>query len=105
MDCAECIIKQEEIYRLREEVQRLKAQLRYQKRQATEGYFGSSSPSSKRPVKENSKTNSDDKKRGGGKPGHKGNGRQSYSAEGADRVEKVDVDSCCPNCGGDDLTH
>lgn len=103
--CERCIEKQEEIYRLREENQRLKAQLRRQERKTTEGYFGSSTPSSKKPVKENSKTNGDEKKRGGGKSGHKGNGRQSVSAEQADRVEEINVDSGCPNCGNDNLTY
>jgi len=105
INCAECIPKQEEIYRLREEVQRLKAQLRRQDRKSTEGYFGSSTPSSKKPVKKNSVKNGDEKNQGGGKPGHKGNGRHSVSAEQADRVEDVNVDSCCPNCGNDDLTY
>lgn len=103
--CAECITKQEEIYRLREEVQRLKAQLHRQERKITEGYFGSSTPSSKKPVKKNRVTNGDEKKQGGAKPGHKGNGRQSLSAEQADRVEEVNVDSCCPKCGNNDLEY
>jgi transposase len=105
IDCAECIIKQEEIYRLREENQRLKAELRRQQRKMSEGYFGSSTPSSKKPVKSNSVKNGDEKKRGGGKPGHPGNGRQSFSAEQADRVEEVNVGSSCPNCGSDDLVY
>lgn len=103
--CSECITKQEEIYRLREELRRVKAQLRRQERKTTEGYFGSSTPSSKKPVKKNSVNSNDEKNRGGGKPGHKGNGRYSLSAEQADRVEEVKVDSCCPNCGSDDLTY
>jgi transposase len=97
--------KQEEIYRLREEVQRLKAQVRRQDRRVTEGYFGSSTPSSKKPVKKNSDANGDEKKRGGGKPGHKGNGRHSLSAEQADRVQEVNVDCGCPKCGSDDLQY
>jgi transposase len=105
IECAECITKQEEIYRLREEVQRLKAQLHRQERKSTEGYFGSSTPSSKKPVKKNSAKNGDEKNQGGGKPGHKGNGRHSVSAEQADRVEDVNVDSCCPNCGADDFAY
>lgn len=101
--CSECIIKQEELYRLREEVQCLKAQLRRQERKITEGYFGSSTPSSKRPVKKNSDKTVEEKKRGGAKPGHSGNGRQSLSVERADRVEKVNADGCCPDCGNTDL--
>ncbi|MBC8180153.1 IS66 family transposase [candidate division KSB1 bacterium] len=101
--CTECLIKQEEIYRLREENQRLKAQLRRQERKITEGYFGSSTPSSKKPVKKNSAKANTEKNRGGAKPGHKGNGRRSHSAEQADRVEEVKVDCCCPECGNNDL--
>ena len=101
--CSECIKKQEEIYRLREEVQRLKAQLHRQDRKITEGYFGSSTPSSKRPVKKNSTNDGEEKKRGGAKPGHKGNGRRSASAAQADRVEEVKADCCCPQCHSHDL--
>lgn len=103
--CAECIIKQEELYRLREEVQRLKGQLRRQERKITEGYFGSSTPSSKKLVRKNSDTNGEAKKRGGAKPGHTGNGRQSLSAEQANRVEDVNVSCCCPECGNNDLEY
>ena len=101
--CSECIKKQEEIYRLREEVQRLKAQLHRQDRKITEGYFGSSTPSSKRPVKKNSTNDGEEKKRGGAKPGHKGNGRRSASVAQADRVEEVKADCCCPQCHSHDL--
>ncbi len=62
--CSECGVKQEEIYRLREENQRLKAKIRNQDRKITEGFFGSSTPSSKKPVKPNTKI---EKKNGGAK--------------------------------------
>lgn len=96
--CSESIKKQEDIYRLREEIQRLKAQVRRQERKITEGYFGSSTPSSKKPLKENSNTNDKQKKRGGAKAGHKGNGRGSFSEEQADRVESVKATCNCPKC-------
>jgi hypothetical protein len=51
--CAECLKKQRKIDRLTEELQRLKQTLRYQERQATEEFFGSATPSAKRPVKVN----------------------------------------------------
>ena len=89
--CSECINKQEEIYRLREEVKTLKTKLRIQERKITEGYFGSSTPSSKKPVKNNSAKNSEEKNRGGAKVGHKGNGRRSVSIERADRVYELKV--------------
>ncbi len=99
--CSECIKKQEEIYRLREEIHRLKAQLRRQDRKITEGYFGSSTPSSRKPVKKNSPNEA--KKRGGAKAGHQGNGRCSVSAAQADRVQEVKVECNCPQCHGTDL--
>lgn len=49
--CPECIKKQEEIYRLREENKRLTAKIWRQERQISEGYFGSSTPSSQKLVK------------------------------------------------------
>lgn len=100
--CAECIKKQEEISRLREEVQQLKAKLRIQERKISEGYFGSSTPSSKKPVKKNSEKNNDQKNRGGAKEGHQGKGRRAVSAEQADRVEAVKVGCNCPKCHGSD---
>ena len=101
--CAVCIKKQEEIYRLREEVKRLKAQLRRQDRMITEGYFGSSTPSSKKPIKTNSVKNGEEKKRGGAKVGHRGNGRRTVSLEQADRVEEVEAEQICPKCDSSDL--
>ena len=53
--CAECVIKQEEIYCLREEIKRLKAKIRRDEQKSKDGYFGSSTPSSKKPIKENTK--------------------------------------------------
>jgi transposase len=96
--CQGCLEKQRRIDELEEEVRRLKAQLRYQQRKATEGPFGSSTPSSKIPVKPNSLKERQEK-RGGAKPGHEGHGRQAFSPEEADRVEVVEVDDICPCCG------
>jgi len=101
--CSECLKKQEEIFRLKEQVKRLQAQLRRQERKITEGYFGSSTPSSKQPVKHNSDNTSDNKNRGGAKVGHQGTGRRSMSAVQADRVEEVKLDCRCPQCNGSDF--
>jgi transposase len=101
--CPECINKQEEIYRLREELKQLKAKLRIQQRQISEGYFGSSTPSSKKPLKKSSVKNGDPKNRGGAKLGHQGNGRRCCSAEQADRVEQVKLACYCPQCNSSDL--
>jgi hypothetical protein len=49
--CCECINKQEEFYWLKEENKHLKDKLRIQERKITESYFGSATPSSKKPVK------------------------------------------------------
>ena len=97
--CPECLEKQRIIDELREENRRLKAQLRYQQRTAMEGPFGSSTPSSKMPVKPNS-LEERQAKRGGAKPGHEGHGRQAVDAQQADRVEVMKVDGPCPCCGG-----
>jgi hypothetical protein len=103
INCRECIKKQEEIYRLKEELKNLKVTLRIQQRQITEGYFGSSTPSSKKPYKENSKKGEKEKNRGGAKHGHKGNGRQRIERADADRIEQIKASGSCPQCGGRDL--
>ncbi len=64
-----------------------------------EGFFGSSTPSAKVPVKPNGSAGHK-RNRGGGKPGHKGHGRSSIRHEDADKVETVSVDNTCPDCGG-----
>jgi transposase len=97
--CQGCFEKQVEIDQLKEENRRLKAQLRYERRKATEGPFGSSTPSSKIPVKPNSPPDQRDK-RGGAKAGHVGHGRQALGPEEADRAEVIEVGDTCPCCGG-----
>jgi len=90
--------KQQEIDRLGEENARLKDRLRYQERTAKEGFFGSSTPSSKIPVKP-SPPIEQAPRFGGAKPGHIGHGRQAISPEQADRVERVSAPERCPECG------
>jgi len=96
--CQECLKKQRKINELEDEVVSLKAKLRYQERTAKEGFFGSSTPSSKIPVKPNSQKEYK-RNRGGGKPGHQGHGRASICEEDADKVEKIYIDETCPDCG------
>ena len=96
--CKECFIKQQRIDELEGEMARLKAKLRYQERTAKEGFFGSSTPSSKLPVKSNTLEERTER-RGGGRKGHKGHGRSSICAEEADRIEHVAVEGTCPDCG------
>ncbi|NIP24920.1 MAG: IS66 family transposase, partial [Phycisphaerae bacterium] len=76
----------------------LKSKLRYQERTAKEGFFGSSTPSSKLPIKPNSKKEQH-RNRGGGKVGHQGHGRASIREEDADKVEKIPIGNICPDCG------
>jgi len=67
--CGQCLEKQRKIDELQEEIVLLKAKLRYQDRTVKEGFFGSSTPSSKIPVKANSSTECGSNN-GGGKLGH-----------------------------------
>ena len=96
--CKKCLEKQRKIDELQEEIVSLKAKLRYQERTAKEGFFGSSTPSSKLPVKPNSSTERR-RNRGGGKVGHKGHGRSSICEQDADKVERVCIGNLCPDCG------
>src|SRR4030043_652401 len=96
--CRQCLEKQQKIDELKEELVLLKAKLHYQERTAKEGFFGSSTPSSKIPVKANSSTQCR-RKNGGGKPGHKGHGRTCIGEHDADQVETASVGNLCPDCG------
>lgn len=94
--CRQCLEKQRKIDELEEELVLLKAKLRYQERTAKEGLFGSSTPSSKIPIKPNTLTEC---RNGGGKPGHKGHGRTGISEYDAQNEETIKVGDLCPNCG------
>jgi hypothetical protein len=87
------------IDRLREEIVRLKARLRYQERTAKEGPFGSSTPSAKVPLKANTPPESS-ARRGGAKPGHRGHGRRDIPDDEITRQETVPGPKQCPYCGG-----
>jgi transposase len=91
--------KQQVIDRLQEEIVRLKAKLRYQARTATEGPFGSSTPSAKVPLKANTPPESA-LRRGGAKPGHRGHGRRDLPDAEVTREEAVPGPERCPYCGG-----
>jgi transposase len=96
--CEECFKKQLKIEQQQEEILLLKAKLRYRERQEKEGFFGSSTPSSKIPVKAN--TPNKENKPKGAKPGHTGAGRKSVDIEDADRVEMIESSfgDRCPYC-------
>jgi transposase len=98
--CRGCLKKLQKINELEQEIAYLKDKLRRQRPTAQEGFFGSSTPSSKMPVKPNTSTEHQ-RNRGGGKPGHKGHGRSSICEQDADSVERVSVDNVCPDCGSD----
>jgi hypothetical protein len=74
--------------------------LRYQERTAKEGFFGSSTPSAKLPIKANTTLRETPGAVGGARPGHPGHGRQSVPAEAADEVIVVSGPESCPDCGG-----
>ena len=96
--CLMCLRKQRRIDELEEEVRSLREKLRYQARKGREGLFGSSTPSSKRPVKPSSEQK--EKKPKGARMGHKGVGRKSHDEETVDRTADVESDSeLCPECG------
>jgi transposase len=97
--CKQCLEKQRKIDQLQEEIIRLKAKLRYQERTAQEGFFGSSTPSSKVPVK-TGRPAQEPRPQGGGKVGHQGHGRGRIRPDQADRVERIAIGDVCPDCGG-----
>jgi len=84
--------KQLKLDRLETEVQRLRAKLRYQERTAKEGPFGSSTPSSKIPIKPSSLAERQ-ARRGGGKVGHAGQGRRRLTVSVADAMERIEADT------------
>jgi transposase len=96
--CPHCLEKQQRINELEEELARLKAKLRYQERTATEGAFGSSTPSSKIPIKANTLPQRQERK-GGASVGHTGHGRCALTPSQADHVERIPLPDCCPTCG------
>lgn len=96
--CKGCLEKQQKIDRLEEELQRVKSKLRYQERTASEGPFGSSTPSSKVPLKTNSLEENQARK-GGAKRGHTGHGRQALDETQVQRIIPVKLPTTCPDCG------
>lgn len=99
--CEGCFEKQRKIDALTEEVQQLRAKLRYLERKEREGYFGSSTPSSQVPFKANA-SEENQRQRGGAKRGHAGHGRQAFDESQVDRIVALqsEVGDRCPQCGG-----
>jgi hypothetical protein len=98
--CPDCFKKQQEINRLKARNEYLEGKLKLSRRQAKEGPFGSSTPSSKVPVKPSSLPERQARK-GGGKVGHVGHGRSRLQPAAADRVVEVLAPDRCPDCGSD----
>jgi len=94
-NCESCLEKQRIIDRQLEEIGRLKQKLRINERKGTEGFFGSSTPSSQVPVKANSLAENQAKK-GGASKGQGSIGRQIFSQEEADekRIAAVQAIDC-----------
>lgn len=84
--CSNCLEKDIKIYDLTQKIKRLQKIIESHKEKQKEGVFGSSTPSSKIPIKQNTKNNKSNKN-GGGKKGHKGHGRKKVSEKNADIVE------------------
>ncbi len=77
-NCDGCLEKQRQIDRLQEENLRLKQKLNQNLRKIKEGFFNSSTPSAKIPVKPNSLLENQ-ARRGGGQLGHVGIGRKVFT--------------------------
>lgn len=100
-NCSKCLEKDIKIFDLTQEIKRLKSIIQSQERKQKEGVFGSSTPSSKIPIKENTKVNKLNKN-GGGKKGHKGHGRKKVSEEDADKIEYLYTEKMlCPECNSE----
>ena len=104
--CRGCLEKMIEIDRLkkqrdklRRDNARLKEQLGRRDRTIHEAPFGSSTPSSKRPVKPNS-PEENRRKVGGAKQGHPGHGRPGADSVPNAPVCRLSAPALCPHCGG-----
>ncbi len=98
--CPECLKKQRQIDALKEENQRLKQKLRYRERKDKEGFFGSSTPSSKIPLKPN-RPEKEGHKPKGARPGHFGRGRPGPDLVQGKQFSAVvaSLGDLCPQCG------
>jgi transposase len=96
--CESCFQKQLMIDRLTQENESLRGELQRLKRKAVEGFFSSSTPSSKLPLKENSPADQV-KQRGGARLGHPGHGRRAHSQAEVEEVRPLEVPATsCPKC-------
>jgi transposase len=93
--CEGCLQKQLIIDRQNQEILALKKKLQLNERRLKQGFFGSSTPSSQLPIKDNSLAQNQ-AKRGGAQLAHQANKRQAFPAQQADEVRRapVEVDTC-----------
>lgn len=98
--CPECLKKQRQIDALQEENQRLKQKLRYQERKTQEGFFGTSTSSSRIPLKPN-RREKEGRKPKGARPGHPGRGRPGPDLIQGEPLSTVvsSREDLCPQCG------
>jgi hypothetical protein len=82
--------KQREIDGLKEEIERLRQKLSYEARKEKEGFFGSSTPSAKLPLKANADKDRERKPKGA-RPGHTGAGRKGASSVEVNRRMEPEV--------------
>ena len=98
--CESCFEKQRQIDQLQEETKLLRAKLKYRQDKDKEPFFGSSTPSSKISLKEDT-AEINRKNKGGAKKGHAGNGRGSIREDEADEIiERPVEEDRCPHCQG-----
>jgi transposase len=96
MACLECLKKAERIKELEAKLEIAKSQLADLQHRTQIGFFGSSTPSSKVPVKASSK---DASKKGGARLKHKGHGRRhTHDAEPSKRESIPVTEEFCPDC-------
>jgi hypothetical protein len=95
--CKKCLELKRENDHLKEENQSLKSKLKYQEKKHKEGYFGSSTPSSKVHLKAHSLVENQ-KKKGGAKIGHNGHGRKKETDDTADEVKTLSIEEICTVC-------
>lgn len=102
--CSGCLEKMREIDRLKRKINRqskrlasLEKKLGERLRSPDELPFGDSTPSSRRPFKDNA-SDENRQRKGGARPGHVGHGRKKPVMPGP--PERLVADCSCPDCGG-----
>jgi transposase len=97
-NCSLCMEKQRSIDELEDEVRSLRVALGREQRKTEDGFFGSSTPSSKKPFKKAAEKG--EGKPEGARPGHEGHGRKGREQGTADGTEDIFPESeTCPECG------